>query len=271
MRTTRTDTERASGYPRETLAGVNREVTIVRAGVLGKAPPPGARWLVAAATGTTNARNSVGSDPCRRPGGQRKVHPACTRRRSLVGTRGVVSHGLRGPADEDAFVTHVQWALSRALQETLPDCATLDELLRTIDEWRDRPITLIIDDLQEVGGSSAERALERFLTLRPPSISVLLGSRRLPDLNTSRLLVSGGLTELDGDDLRFRTWEVKELFRTVFAEPLTPEAAGPSRVALRAGRPHYSCFTWERRANRLPSGNALSPTSVAAREASAPI
>ena len=67
--------------------------------------------------------------------------------------------------------------------------------------------------------------METFLRLRPRTITVALGSRRQPGLNTSRLLVSGELIMVDGEDLRFRSWEVEQLFRSVYDAPLTPEAA----------------------------------------------
>ena len=84
---------------------------------------------------------------------------------------------------------------------------------------------LIIDDLHEITGTPAEQALESFLSLRPRKIRVILGSRRPPRINTSRMLVSGELMQLDGEDLRFRSWEVEQLFRAVYAAPLSPEAA----------------------------------------------
>ncbi len=84
---------------------------------------------------------------------------------------------------------------------------------------------LIIDDLHEITGTPAERALESFLSLRPRKIRMILGSRRPPRINTSRMLVSGELIQLDGEDLRFRSWEVEQLFRAVYAAPLSPEAA----------------------------------------------
>ena len=67
--------------------------------------------------------------------------------------------------------------------------------------------------------------METFLRLRPRTITIALGSRRQPGLNTSRLLVSGELIMVDGEDLRFRSWEVEQLFRSVYDAPLTPEAA----------------------------------------------
>jgi hypothetical protein len=74
----------------------------------------------------------------------------------------------------------------------------------------------------------AEQALESFLQLRPRKIRVILSGRRQPRIDTSRMLVSGELIQLDGEDLRFRSWEVEQLFRAVYDAPLSPEAAEPA-------------------------------------------
>jgi DNA-binding SARP family transcriptional activator len=84
---------------------------------------------------------------------------------------------------------------------------------------------LVVDDAHELVGTPAEAALERFIELRPRQLRLLLGSRRALAFNMPRLLVSGDLRVLDGDDLRFRSWEVEELFRAVHRRPLPPEAA----------------------------------------------
>ena len=84
---------------------------------------------------------------------------------------------------------------------------------------------VILDDLHEIAGSAAEVGLEQFVTLRPHHLRVLVGSRRQPGMNIPRLRVSGALHEISSDDLRFRSWEVEELFISVFHEPLSPESA----------------------------------------------
>ena len=123
--------------------------------------------------------------------------------------------------------------LGRALRDTLgidePD-ATVGSLLGALEGWsgltdvRSGAI-LILDDLHEIAGSAAERALEQFVELRPHSLRVLIGSRRQPEMNIPRLRVSGLLQEISSDDLRFRSWEVEELFISVFREPLSPESS----------------------------------------------
>lgn len=87
------------------------------------------------------------------------------------------------------------------------------------------PVLVVLDDVHELAGQPAEQALERFVRLRPRHVRLLLGSRRPPAVNVSRLLVSGELVQLDAEDLRFRSWETEELFRAVYREPLSPETA----------------------------------------------
>ena len=136
-----------------------------------------------------------------------------------------------GPEDTDevALTRHLGFALGSALADTgIIEAAAsgrVVDLVRRLDRPDVGPVRLVVDDLHEIAGTSAEAALETFLRLRPRTITIALGSRRQPGLNTSRLLVSGELIMIDGEDLRFRSWEVEQLFRSVYDAPLTPEAA----------------------------------------------
>jgi ATP/maltotriose-dependent transcriptional regulator MalT len=131
--------------------------------------------------------------------------------------------------DEVALTRHLGHTLGAALG--LPGviesaaAGRVAGLVAALEDPSVRRVQLILDDLQEIAGSEAERTLERFLALRPRKVRVLLGSRRPPRFNIPRLLVSGDLQQLDGNDLRFRSWEVEELFRTVYDQPLSPESA----------------------------------------------
>ncbi len=131
--------------------------------------------------------------------------------------------------DEIALTRHLGHTLGAALHEPAvieaAAAGRIADLVRVLDGPTIGPGQLIIDDLHEIAGTPAERALESFLSLRPRKIRITLGSRRPPRINTSRMLVSGELTQLDGEDLRFRSWEVEQLFRAVYEAPLSPEAA----------------------------------------------
>ena len=125
---------------------------------------------------------------------------------------------------ESALVAHLGRALHDALGVSVPD-STMGALLESLEQWSGSSAMVILDDLHEIAGSAAERALEQFVQLRPHTIRVLAGSRRQPEMNIPRLRVSGLLQEISNDDLRFRSWEVEELFIAVFREPLSPESA----------------------------------------------
>ncbi len=127
-------------------------------------------------------------------------------------------------AAEPALVAH----LGRALDDALvigPAGRTVGDLLEALEAWSGTSAMLILDDLHEIAGTPAERALEHFIALRPHGLRVLVGSRRQPGINIPRLQVSGLLQEISSEDLRFRSWEVEELFQAVFREPLSPESA----------------------------------------------
>ena len=132
-------------------------------------------------------------------------------------------------AEEVALTRHLGFALGSALADPhiieAASSGRVADLVRGLDRPAVGPARLVVDDLHEIAGTAAEAALETFLRLRPRTITVALGSRRQPGLNTSRLLVSGELIMVDGEDLRFRSWEVEQLFRAVYDAPLTPEAA----------------------------------------------
>jgi DNA-binding SARP family transcriptional activator len=126
-------------------------------------------------------------------------------------------------ATEARLVTHLAAAL-RVVCDT-GAATSMDALLARLDDWSGTDALLVLDDLHEIAETPAERALQRFVTLRPRGLRLILGSRRVPDINIPRLRVSGPFHEIGGDDLRFRSWEVEELFAAVYRQPLRPEAA----------------------------------------------
>jgi DNA-binding SARP family transcriptional activator len=82
---------------------------------------------------------------------------------------------------------------------------------------------LVIDDFHLVAGTEAERACERLLHYVCADVHIALGTRRTPGFDLSRLRVAEALLELGPDELRFRAWEVEQLFRNYYGTPLPPE------------------------------------------------
>jgi DNA-binding SARP family transcriptional activator len=87
-------------------------------------------------------------------------------------------------------------------------------------------VLLVMDDVHLVEGSEAEAALARLIARTPPRMRLVMASRVNLNFDVSRLRVSGQIVDIGPDDLRFRTWEIEELFRDVYREPLLPEDVG---------------------------------------------
>lgn len=123
----------------------------------------------------------------------------------------------------DVLIAYLGKALATAVSYPLGEPADVETLVAGLEAWSGAAVLLVVDDLHMLEGTEAERELERLLELAPKCLHVLAGSRRAPAFNLPRLRVSGNLLEVDGSDLRFRAWEVEQLFRSVYGEPLPPE------------------------------------------------
>ncbi len=99
----------------------------------------------------------------------------------------------------------------------------LDELLAALSSPSGASRALLVDNLDSLEGSAAERTLERLALLAPPTLRVLGAGRRIPAVNLLRHELSDRSTVLEADQFRFRTWEVERLLRDVYREPLPPE------------------------------------------------
>ncbi|MEV0561053.1 BTAD domain-containing putative transcriptional regulator, partial [Dactylosporangium sp. NPDC050588] len=87
----------------------------------------------------------------------------------------------------------------------------------------DRPPTLVIvDDLHRLAAPDAEQALETLLVRAPAWLHVLAAGRRMPGLNLARYELAD-VSIVDGEQLRFRSWEAERLLREVYREPLPPD------------------------------------------------
>lgn len=128
----------------------------------------------------------------------------------------------------DASPPMLLHALARSLgsllgREPSPEPACVEELVAALEAWPGQRALLVVDDLHTLIDTPAEAVLEQLLEYAPPSVHLLLASRCAPGFNVSRLRVSGKLLELGADELRFRSWEVEQLFRDFYREPLPPE------------------------------------------------
>ncbi|HUD36413.1 MAG TPA: LuxR C-terminal-related transcriptional regulator [Streptosporangiaceae bacterium] len=85
-----------------------------------------------------------------------------------------------------------------------------------------RPVTLVIDDVQELAGSPAAAALDLLVRHGPPQLRLLLAGRHLSGLGLARLQVGGEFAELDASDLACSPSEARDYFEMLGVE-LLPE------------------------------------------------
>lgn len=126
-------------------------------------------------------------------------------------------------ADEASFVRHLEAALVTAVPDLTGGWTTIEEAARALTTHaRSAPVLLVIDDFYALEDTAAEAAFGRLVDWAPAWLTLVVASRVAPGLKLSRLRLSGDLLEVVTDDLRFRAWEVEQLFRDVYHDPVPP-------------------------------------------------
>lgn len=136
------------------------------------------------------------------------------------------------PRTEAALVGWIARAMGRVTQFAEPPVSVSD-LVRHAYPDDEVPVLVVLDDVHLLEDSDAESALSELAARTPGWMRLLVAGRVGLAMDLSRLRVSGHLVDIDHDDLRFRTWEIEELFRDVYQDPLIPEDVGP--LASRTG------------------------------------
>jgi len=127
-------------------------------------------------------------------------------------------------ADELTFVRHLEAALSAAIPSLAGGWGSVEDAASELeaDGTPHGPLLLAIDDFYCLEGTPAEAAFGRFVDYAPSWLTIVVATRVAPALNLSRLRVADELLEIGPDDLRFRAWEVEQLFRDVYHDPVPP-------------------------------------------------
>ena len=85
-------------------------------------------------------------------------------------------------------------------------------------------LTLIVDDQHVIDGSAeTDRILRSLIDRTGNGFSIVIASRSAPRLPLGGLRSRGGLSRLDGADLRFDVPETDRLFREAYQRPLDPD------------------------------------------------
>jgi DNA-binding SARP family transcriptional activator len=126
-------------------------------------------------------------------------------------------------ADNGHLLTHLRAAFATVLPGIAPHWPTVDAAVADLERTLAAPLLLVLDDLHTAPPGVVRDVVGLFIDYQPDLLRIVLGSRRAPDLDIPRRRLAGSMLEMDADALRFRTWEVDELFRQCHQVQLRPK------------------------------------------------
>jgi len=127
---------------------------------------------------------------------------------------------LDAALDPAALLGHLHAACATLPWRSAPaPWRTADAALAALGDGLAGPALLVLDDVHTTERRRTAQVVDVLLRHQPAGLRVVLGTRGVPAAVPSREL-AGTARVLDGEALRFRTWEVDELFRACHAAPL---------------------------------------------------
>jgi DNA-binding SARP family transcriptional activator len=124
--------------------------------------------------------------------------------------------------DAAHLVAHLRAAVAAVLPAVAAQWPTAEAALADLERSLRAPLLLVLDDLHAVPAEVTRDVLGLFINYQPELLRIAAGSRRAPDLDIPRRRLAGSVVEVNADALRFRTWEVDELFRQCHQVHLRP-------------------------------------------------
>lgn len=116
-------------------------------------------------------------------------------------------------AAEDVMLAHLRAALGVAVPGLAEEWPSTEAALADLEDRLTEPVLLVLDDAHSVEDEPAAEVIRLLVRYQPELLRIALGSRTVPDVDVLRWRLTGSAVEIDADVLRFRTWEVEELFR----------------------------------------------------------
>jgi LuxR family transcriptional regulator, maltose regulon positive regulatory protein len=120
-----------------------------------------------------------------------------------------------GDNDPRRFFAHFQSLLMRTTSEERGELSNLpyhsDGLLEYLLNIG-KPMSLFLDEFQTVSDKTVLSFFRLLFERAPETLRIYVGSRSLPDVGLTRLLVDNRVVILRGDDLRFTPQEVERFF-----------------------------------------------------------
>ena len=123
----------------------------------------------------------------------------------------------------EALLSEVELAVRRAVPDIGgPRWVTVADAALAMHDLA-APLAIVDDDVHRLAGTPAERGLADLIGAIPDHVHVVLAGRRRPQFDLESLDLAGQVLSVDGDELRFRTWEAERLFREQYGTFLPPD------------------------------------------------
>ena len=121
-----------------------------------------------------------------------------------------------------SFVSYVNSSLAIAHPGITPGWRDVNEAIEALDHLQ-TPIALVIDDVHTLFATPAEEALGQLIEDAPDHVKIVIGTRREPSFDLTRMRLAGSVMTIGADELRFRSWEAEQLFRDLYDTWLRPD------------------------------------------------
>ncbi|HWB66580.1 MAG TPA: winged helix-turn-helix domain-containing protein [Mycobacteriales bacterium] len=128
-----------------------------------------------------------------------------------------------GSVDPEKALTDIHGLLADCTG--LAPAPTIAGSLFAVVEQLTFPVTLVLDDVHLIEGTPMQATVSRLAAMLPRRGRLLIAARTSPDWLVATLRDGIDLKQLTAEDLRFRSWEVEQLFGLHYKEPLPPEDA----------------------------------------------
>jgi DNA-binding SARP family transcriptional activator len=136
-------------------------------------------------------------------------------------------------ASPDRFLRYLEATVRHAVPSVPAGWGSVDQAAAALESVALPPLVIAIDDAHTLLSTAAEAALEQLVSYLPPEARVVMAGRHPPAFDLPKWRIASQMVEIGPDDLRFRSWEVEELFDQHYGVRLAPEEV--AELARRTG------------------------------------
>jgi DNA-binding SARP family transcriptional activator len=136
-------------------------------------------------------------------------------------------------ADPARLLRYLEGAVRQVVPTVPPGWDTVDRAAAAFEAEPLPPLIIVVDDAHTLWSTAAEATLERLVAYLPAEAHLVLAGRHPPSFDLPRWRLARQVLEIGPDELRFRSWEVEELFAQHYGMRLVPEEV--AELARRTG------------------------------------